>query len=129
MSGLSPVGARRQGLARAGEGATLWGMAGRYRGNGEGSISKRRDGRWVARYYIRTATGPKRKALYARSRSEAATMLARTIAERDGSGPFTAEPSRVSLSEYFAEWLAAKKPELAADTYRGYAGTVENRLT
>ena len=107
---------------------TLRGMAGRMRGNGEGTISKRKDGRWVARYYIRTAAGPKRKALYARSRVEAATMLARAIAERDGSGPITAEPSKVSLSEYFLEWLAAKRPELAADTYRGYESTVEHRL-
>lgn len=32
-------------------------MAGRYRGNGEATISKRKYGRWVARYHIRTAEG------------------------------------------------------------------------
>lgn len=123
------MGARRQGLARAGEGATLWGMAGRYRGNGEGTISKRKDGRWVARYYVRTAAGPKRRALYAGSRSEVATKLAAAIAERDGSGPITVEPSKLPFSEYFAEWLLSKKPELAPDTHRRYTSIVEGRLS
>src|SRR5215211_6608771 len=107
MSGLSPVGARRQGLARAGEGATLGGMAGRYRGNGEGMISKRKDSRWVARYYVRTAAGPKRRALYAGSRSEVATKLAAAIAER----------------------VLGEKPELAPDTHRRYTSIVEGQLS
>ena len=99
-------------------------MAGRYRGNGEGTISKRKDGRWVARYYVRTAAGPKRRALYAGSRSEVATKLA-AIAERDGSGPKTVEPSKLPLSE----WLLSKKPELAPDTHRRYTNIVEGRLS
>ena len=104
-------------------------MAGRYRGNGEGTISKRKDGRWVACYYVRTAAGPKRRALYAGSRSEVATKLAAAIAERDGSGPITVEPSKLPLSEYFAEWLLSKKPELAPDTHRRYTSIVEGRLS
>ena len=28
------------------------------RGNGEGSITKRNDGRWMARYTVHTAEGP-----------------------------------------------------------------------
>ena len=104
-------------------------MAGRYRGNGEGTISKRAVGRWVARYHVRTAGGPKRKAIYAGSRSEAATKLALAIAERDGSGPITVEPSKLPVSEYLVEWLATKKPELASDTHRRYTSIVEERLS
>jgi hypothetical protein len=104
-------------------------MAGRYRGNGEGTTSKRCDGRRVARYYIRAAAGPKRRAIYAGFRSEAATELALAIAERDGSGLITVEPSKLPLSTYFAEWLASKKPELAPDTYRRYTSIVEGRLS
>jgi hypothetical protein len=33
----------------------------RRRGNGEGSISERADGRWMGRYTVETPTGPKRK--------------------------------------------------------------------
>jgi integrase len=38
------------------------------RGNGEGSITKRNDGRWMARYTVQTAKGPKRKHIYGRTR-------------------------------------------------------------
>jgi hypothetical protein len=33
------------------------------RGNGEGGISRRKDGLYMARYTVQTPTGPKRKAL------------------------------------------------------------------
>ena len=36
------------------------------RGNGEGTITKRKDGRWEARYTAHTAEGPKRKCCTAR---------------------------------------------------------------
>lgn len=104
-------------------------MAGKYRGNGEGTISRRKDGRWVARYHVRTAAGSKRRAIYARSRSEAAAKLAQAIAERDGHGPLTAPPSKLSAAEYFSEWLVSKEPELASSTHRRYASIVEGRLS
>jgi integrase len=34
------------------------------RGNGEGSITKRKNGRWMARYTVHTAKGPKRRHIY-----------------------------------------------------------------
>ena len=46
-------------------------MAGR-RGNNEGGISKRSDGRWMARI---TLDGGKRKAIYGKTRAEVATKL------------------------------------------------------
>jgi len=46
------------------------------RGNGEGSISRRKDGLSMARYVIQTETGSKRKAIYAKTRKEAAEKLA-----------------------------------------------------
>lgn len=103
-------------------------MAGRYRGNGEGTISKRKDGRWVARYHVRTAEGPKRRAIYAGSRSEAAAKLARAIADRDGKGPITVEPSKLAVSEYLSEWLVSKKPDLGNDTHRRYSSVVSGHL-
>lgn len=103
-------------------------MVGRYRGNGEGTISRRKDGRWVARYHGRTAGGPNRGAIYAGSRSEAATKLARAKADRDGKGPITAEPSKLPVSEYLAEWLASKGPDLSSETHRRYASIVTSHL-
>lgn len=46
-------------------------MAGR-RGNGEGSIGNRKDGRWEGKYVVQTVDGPKRKAVYGRTREEGA---------------------------------------------------------
>jgi hypothetical protein len=37
------------------------------RGNGEGSITRRKDGLYMARYTVETATGAKRKAVYAKT--------------------------------------------------------------
>lgn len=102
-------------------------MAGRYRGNGEGTISKRKDGRCVARYHVRTADGPKWRAIYAGS--EAATRLARAIADRDGKEPITAEPSKLPVSEYLDEWLASKGPDLGSETHRRYASIVASHLS
>jgi integrase len=103
-------------------------MAGRHRGNGEGTISRRKDGRWVARLYVETTEGKKRKALYAASRSEAASKLAAAIAQRDGQ-PMIAEPSKLLVRHYLEEWLAAKKPDLAPDTHSRYESIVRNHLT
>ncbi len=42
------------------------------RGNGEGSITRRKDGLYMARYTVQTATGKKRPALYGKTRQEVA---------------------------------------------------------
>ncbi len=96
------------------------GVAGRYRGNGEGTISKRKDGRWVARYHVHTTDGLKRKALYAGSRSEAATKLAKAIADRDGKGLLSAEPTKLTVAGYMGDWLAHKKTEVAPQSFRNH---------
>jgi hypothetical protein len=39
------------------------------RGNGEGSITRRRDGLYMARYWVETATGSKRRCSFRTSTS------------------------------------------------------------
>ena len=51
------------------------------RGNGEGSITRRKDGLYMARYTVETATGVKRKALYAKTRKEASEKLTEALAQ------------------------------------------------
>ena len=53
----------------------------RKRGNGEGSITKRKDGRWMARYTVYTAAGPKRRHIYGRTRQEVAAQLAKAMSD------------------------------------------------
>jgi integrase len=52
------------------------------RGNGEGSITKRKDGRYMARYTVHTTKGPKRRTVYGRTRKEAADKLAKALSDR-----------------------------------------------
>jgi integrase len=45
------------------------------RGNGEGSIRRRKDGRWEGRYTIHAAEGRKQKAVYGKTRKEVSEKL------------------------------------------------------
>ena len=53
------------------------------RGNGEGSVYRRKDGLWVGQYKIRTHDGPKTKYIYSKTRKGAASKLADAVAEGD----------------------------------------------
>lgn len=103
-------------------------MAGRSRGNGEGTISKRKDGRWSARYFVWTPDGQKRKTVYGKSRGEVAKKLAAAIAARDGRSPMAFDAEKVTVAEYLSTWLESKKNELAPSTFRKYEAMVHNRL-
>src|SRR5918999_229414 len=73
------------------------------RGNGEGSISRRKDGRWEAKYTAHTADGPKRRALYGKTRKEAADKLAKALADRVSG--YTFDTENMSVGEYLDRWL------------------------
>ena len=73
------------------------------RGNGEGSITKRNDGRWMARFTVHTAKGPKRRHIYGRTRQEEATKLAKAMTDRDGG--IELDHSSVTVNEYLRRWL------------------------
>src|SRR5215208_6540690 len=77
-------------------------MMGR-RGNGEGSISRRKDGRWEAKYTAHTADGPKRRALYGKTRKEVADKLVKVLADR-ASG-YTFDIENVTVGQYLDRWL------------------------
>jgi integrase len=74
------------------------------RGNGEGSISRRKDGLYMARYTVQTAIGPKRKALYGKTRQEVAAKLSKALADRESGLTFDAD--NVAVAEYLARWLS-----------------------
>src|ERR687890_1587212 len=77
-------------------------MMGR-RGNGEGTITRRKDGRWEAKYTAHTADGPKRRGLYGKTRKEAADKLARALADR--AGGYTFDTENITVGEYLDRWL------------------------
>lgn len=74
------------------------------RGNNEGSITKRSDGRYMARYTVQTAEGPKRRTLYGRTRAEVSEKLTKAMADRDTGLVFDA--GKLTVGEYLDRWLA-----------------------
>ena len=93
-------------------------MAGK-RGNGEGTIGKRKDGRWEAKITIGNdpVTGkPVRVTYYGKTRKE---VQEKVDAARTGiqQGTF-AEPSKATFGEWLIRWMDAyKKPNLRPSTY------------
>jgi integrase len=91
------------------------------RGNGEGSIYQRADGRWCASLSLEWG---KRKVLYGISREEVHAKLTRALANLQGG---QAPPDlRISVGQYFGHWLdvAVKPPAQRPETYRGYEANV-----
>jgi hypothetical protein len=60
------------------------------RGNGEGTITRRKNGGWMAQYTMYTAEGRKRKTLYGKTRQEVAAKLAKALSDREGGVAFDA---------------------------------------
>lgn len=97
------------------------------RGNGEGSITRRKDGRWMGRYTVHTANGPKQKAIYGKTRQEVAASLAKAIADRDGGLYFEAD--NLTVSEYLERWLNdSVKGSVWASTHASYQRQVNRYI-
>jgi integrase len=73
------------------------------RGNGEGSITRRKDGLYMARYTLDTPTGAKRKTLYAKTRKEVSEKLMNALAHAQKG--IVAEPSAMALGTFLERWL------------------------
>ncbi|MHA6631778.1 site-specific integrase [Pseudonocardia sichuanensis] len=97
----------------------------RKRGNGEGTISKRADGRYTAAIYVTRPDGTRgRKWIYGRTRAEVATKLA-DLAQRVQTGSVI--PTRTpTLSSYLDYWLKeVAEPKLRPTTLSKYRTAIE----
>jgi integrase len=100
----------------------------RKRGNGEGSITKRKDdGRWMARYTVHSAAGRKRKTIYGKTCAEVAEKLAKAVMDRaDG---LVVDGGNLRLFEYPERWLAdSVRDTVRAKTYENYAYLVRTYI-
>ncbi|PLS87045.1 MAG: site-specific integrase, partial [Actinobacteria bacterium] len=68
------------------------------RGNGEGSISRRKDGLWMARYWVETPKGLKRKSVYGKTREEVRDKMVKALADRADGLVF--DDDNVTVGEY-----------------------------
>jgi integrase len=73
------------------------------RGNGEGSIRRRTDGRWEGRFTVHTVEGRKQKTVYGKTRKEVAGKLTEAMAGRDKGLGFDAR--KLTVGEHLERWL------------------------
>ncbi len=75
----------------------------RRRGNGEGTITRRKDGRWEGRYYVPTENGPRRKVIYGKTRAEVSDKLTKALSDRADGIVYNDE--NMSVGGYLDVWL------------------------
>src|SRR5215218_7819073 len=90
-------------------------MMGR-RGNGEGTITRRKDGRWEARYYVPTLNGTKRKIIYGKTQAEVRDKLTKALSDRiDG---IVYDDENVTVGEYL--WSVGSMGRFTAPSGRAH---------
>lgn len=87
--------------------------------NGEGTISKRRDGRYVAAV---TLDQGRRKFVYARTREEAAKKLTELLKAKHDGLPISTEGQTVGT--FLLSWLEAIRPSVRPRTWSRYSELV-----
>ena len=85
------------------------------RGNSEGSIYKRKDGRWAAAV---SQTGAKRRTLYGKTRQEVASKLTAALRDKEAGLPVVSE--RQTIEQFLNQWLEAARPTVRHTTYVRY---------
>ena len=89
------------------------------RGNGEGSITKRKDGRWMGRYTVHDAEGPKQKAVYGKTRAEASAKLRQAMVDADQGLVFDDE--NLTVGTYLERWLSdSVRGSVRGSTFESY---------
>lgn len=100
------------------------------RADGEGSIRKRADGRWEARYNDIREIDPKKrlKYIYGKSQKIVIEKLKAAIAEVDGNEPVL-EKKNYTVAEWLYLWMKEYKlPEIRDNTYENYLFNIEHHI-
>lgn len=94
---------------------------GKRRAAGEGTIYRRKDGRWVAAFTVRMDDGgQRRKSTYGRTRAEVLGRLQEL--QHDANRGVSAPTRSPRLGEFLNDWLRAVRPGLRPKTYTSYEG-------
>ena len=97
------------------------------RGNGEGTIGRRKDGRWEGRYYVPTEDGPKRKVIYGKTRAEVSEKLTKALSDRANGIVYDNE--NITVGEYLDVWLKRSVyGSLRQSTYDRDTNLVNNHI-
>ena len=97
------------------------------RGRGEGSITKRSDGRWMAQVDLGWQDGKRRrKALYGRTRREVQEKLREALHRKERGLP--AVPERETVGGFLLRWLEIKQSRVRRRTHQRYEHVVRAHL-
>ena len=88
------------------------------RGNGEGNVRRRPDGRWEGRVAFDHGGRLLRRSVYAETRDEAARQLRAVIKAHEDGLPIP--DGRQTVAAYLVEWLAGSKSTIRAQTWCAY---------
>lgn len=92
------------------------------RRRGEGTVCKRKDGRFEAAAYVHTPTGIRRVRRYAATRTEAEAILVE-LRNKNKSG-LLSNTREQKLGDYLDYWLTITKSKLRPNTHAGYESIV-----
>lgn len=100
----------------------------RKRGRNEGSIYKRKDGRWAGTIDLGFKNGKRhRKTFYGKTRKSVSDKLVTALNAHRQSLPVA--PERMTVKQFLESWLEdAAKPALRPRTYEGYRDHINNHL-
>lgn len=102
---------------------------GRTRANGEGSITRRKDGRYDCELPVCTPEGTKRLRTTKKTKAEADNWLTTKKYERNAGTPMNLEADKMTFGEYLDRWLRdVVKGSVARHTYKDYEGKVRLHL-
>lgn len=96
------------------------------RGNGEGTISRRKNGGWMAQYYVHTADGRKRKTLYGKTRAEVAKKLTKVLSDRADGIIF--DDRGLTVGGYMDRWLKDVRDTVRKSTHERYGHAIEPHI-
>ena len=93
------------------------------RANGEGSVWKRKDGRWCAGAYVPVAGGGVRRVYaYGRTRQDANRKLRELLDRTEKHIPVA--PASLTVASYLEDWLVHIRQHVRPTTYAGYESNV-----
>src|SRR5215472_10841612 len=96
---------------------------GKHRGKGEGSIYKRRDGRWAAEI---TLAGHRRKTLYGNSREEVHEKL--LVAQNEKRQGLLRTGPQQTVRDFLTYWLEVPSAKLKVSTQGMYKRQLEKHI-
>ena len=101
----------------------------RKRGQHEGNIYRRADGRWEGRLRVGYRNGKRsRRSVFGRTRVEVAKKL--TQLQRDHELGILGNPGRVTIAQFLDQWMAeSAQPRLRPKTYGSYQQVIRLHIT